>query len=264
MRRQVAGGFLRTFVKKENVCMSNRRIFLTAIAITCVVTGSGSSQDAEDQYRSRFEKLVSGHKESMEKAKTIVVKAFDLQVQRLERTSKKEVRALAALEQIVEAREQFKELDKLPKRSVLTQHIEAYERKARSSLARTLTDVNSLANKASANGLVDLAKELIEDGNKLKHELADKFPVRPWYKVEHVVNGRDRATWLLYSDGTVDKNSSVTWESDGSRLVFRIKDPAAPGGAWVDACVINANRDGFDGRNQEGARISGSIKLVED
>jgi hypothetical protein len=244
--------------------MSKCEMLIAGFLILLAHVTIAGAQDPEADYRKQVDAIVQKYDESRAKAKSLVLKSFDLQISSLEKSAKKDIKVRDTLESTLEAKENFKELDRLPKRSVLTRDFDKFEQQTKAALNKAVQEIERLANKANAKGLPDLAKDILSESESLKSTFVEYFPVRCLYRIVHVVDGRDRNNWGLYSDGTVDKNPSRTWCFESSNLIIRSKDPGAPGGFWIDTCRINSNFDGFDGSNQQGNRISGSMQLVDE
>jgi hypothetical protein len=104
---------------------------------------------------------------------------------------------------------------------------------------------------------------------RLREELAEARrdrpgPVEPpsmigwWY---HSVDGADPSLLDFRRDGVlVAGDREVRWSLEGWRLRLSWPDPAAPGGAWEDACVVAADGLSYAGRNQSGNLIRGTRK----
>ncbi len=64
----------------------------------------------------------------------------------------------------------------------------------------------------------------------------------------------------LYSNGRIDDpNGRNTWSLQGRILTLRWQAPDAPGGAWVDVCLLSQDRQTFKGKNQKGTDIYGRL-----
>lgn len=62
----------------------------------------------------------------------------------------------------------------------------------------------------------------------------------------------------LLPGGTInDPNGTATWTLTGDTLEMRWPNPAAPGGVWIDAVHLSADRCAYEGRNQNGIRLRG-------
>ncbi|MEI8379907.1 MAG: hypothetical protein WCJ09_07255 [Planctomycetota bacterium] len=66
-------------------------------------------------------------------------------------------------------------------------------------------------------------------------------------------------TWTLYTDGTT--HHSVTGQKGSwslGRQFLEVKTPGkmAPGGVWIDTCIISQDGLSFDAKNQKGNKLS--------
>jgi hypothetical protein len=56
-----------------------------------------------------------------------------------------------------------------------------------------------------------------------------------------------------------DPNGKATWSLKGSRLTVRWPNKNAPGGAWIDTCILSNDGRSYTGANQGGIGIRGFI-----
>ena len=74
----------------------------------------------------------------------------------------------------------------------------------------------------------------------------------------HTIANGQSADIALYSGGTInDPDGPDTWMLDGKTIVIRWRNPAAPGGAWIDTCEVSPFGGSYAGKNQLGTGISG-------
>jgi len=83
----------------------------------------------------------------------------------------------------------------------------------------------------------------------------EPYPVGTW---EHSVDFEPGGTIKLFSNGrTLSPAAQETWSLSGSELTLRWPNPAAPGGVWIDGCVLAADGRSYVGRNQIGVIVRG-------
>jgi len=89
-----------------------------------------------------------------------------------------------------------------------------------------------------------------EDGWPLLGEFLRKSPLAEVSKNslegrwEHSVDF-NRYKPLVFEAGGRIAGGRATWKLNGRRLLLTFPDPAAPGGAWVNHCVLSADGDGY-------------------
>ena len=75
---------------------------------------------------------------------------------------------------------------------------------------------------------------------------------------QHSVNFDPGYTISLLPEGTINnKNTRNTWRFRGSSLQLRWYGKDAPGGVWVDDCVVSPDGSTYVGRNQHGTIVRG-------
>jgi hypothetical protein len=84
---------------------------------------------------------------------------------------------------------------------------------------------------------------------------------KPWPLAgpfDHWVDGRPSSRLVLASDGSIVADRRPNrWRRKGESLVMTWPNSAAPGGTWVDRCIISKDGRRYMGRNQWQAMISG-------
>lgn len=82
-----------------------------------------------------------------------------------------------------------------------------------------------------------------------------KEAVKPRVAAKWLVTGprSGKFTWTLYTDGTTANGS---WTLGKKQLVVSTPGKKAPGGVWIDTCVISADGLQFEGKNQKGDKLS--------
>lgn len=88
-----------------------------------------------------------------------------------------------------------------------------------------------------------------------------------------LIDGRVVARWVhqpgdgkiaLYSSGKINTpDGENTWSFSGGRLTFRWKNDKAPGGFWVDTCVLAPDGQSYAGVNQIQTKVSGKLVTEE-
>jgi arabinan endo-1,5-alpha-L-arabinosidase len=76
-------------------------------------------------------------------------------------------------------------------------------------------------------------------------------------KWEHSVNYGPPVTIELLPDGTIGGNSNTRWSLQGLKLVLRWPRADAPGGVWIDNCMVSSEAKYYVGRNQKDMIIRG-------
>lgn len=110
-----------------------------------------------------------------------------------------------------------------------------------------------------------------EEGWPLAGEVEDRArwhakgePPSPAGAWMHSVDFREPTRLVLHSEGTLgDFGSANRWAREGTRLTLRWPRSDAPGGAWIDACVLSPDGCRYLGRNQRGIVIRG-WRLADD
>lgn len=72
----------------------------------------------------------------------------------------------------------------------------------------------------------------------------------------HIVDAGSGGPLELEPSGRIG-DGNATWSLEGNRLVMRWPRPDAPGGAWIDTCVVAPDGSWYAGRNQVGVLIRG-------
>ncbi len=95
--------------------------------------------------------------------------------------------------------------------------------------------------------------------NELRADLLSALEVRVVAVWEHQVNKGPVGRIRLYSNNCIgEPQGPATWSYRQGVLELRWPNPKAPGGAYVDTCLISDDGTGYGGKNQEGARIRGT------
>jgi arabinan endo-1,5-alpha-L-arabinosidase len=90
----------------------------------------------------------------------------------------------------------------------------------------------------------------------LGREIRGRLSVIGWWE-HRVANGAATMIRLL-PGGTINNPDDVaTWTFAGDTLELRWPNAAAPGGVWIDVVRLSADGSAYEGRNQNGIRISG-------
>ena len=76
--------------------------------------------------------------------------------------------------------------------------------------------------------------------------------------VEHNSPG-GTSTLPLMSDGTIEGRGDARWALNNNVVIFYWKNPAAPGGVWVDRCTLSRDRQSYKGANQNHLEITGKV-----
>jgi len=100
-----------------------------------------------------------------------------------------------------------------------------------------------------------LAGEPIAESPPPARRIEKRDLVGTW---NHSVNYASTGTITLSDDGRIGgPQDAATWSLEGSTLRLRWPRQDAPGGAWVDECLIAPDGKSYLGRNQAGAVIRG-------
>lgn len=236
------------------------------VGVTLALLGGGqlSAQETAEEFSAARQKIVQKYDDEVKSAQERLLAEFAQEVTQQEKRAVKDLKEREKLKKLEAYRDRFRDRRKLPPQNVLVNEVKQYEAKSRKANDRALDDLDKLLKKANAKSLNAFVEETKQQRAKLQADLAALFPARLLFTAEHVVNGANRYRKEFYSDGTIDKNPNATWSLNGRVLILRFKDAAAPGGAWVDQCKVAENFATYDGKNQQGARISGTITVVED
>ncbi len=103
------------------------------------------------------------------------------------------------------------------------------------------------ADEASSRAIASLKQN---DKVADKKKLIEPSVVGKWDFVSQV-DRNFRFTWTLFSNGSIDQGSS-RWTLNPSNLVLTHPNNKAPGGAWVDTCMIEDNGQQLTAKNQLG------------
>jgi arabinan endo-1,5-alpha-L-arabinosidase len=77
-------------------------------------------------------------------------------------------------------------------------------------------------------------------------------------RYDHIVGfGRKMSLNLLRSGNINRERGTAVWQERSGRLRFTWKDAKAPGGRWIDECVVSPDGKWYAGRNQSGVDIRG-------
>lgn len=74
---------------------------------------------------------------------------------------------------------------------------------------------------------------------------------------EHSVNFGPADTIELLSNGTIRGHENAQWSLQGSKLILRWPRADAPGGVWIDNCLVSSDGKWYVGRNQKDMIIRG-------
>lgn len=79
---------------------------------------------------------------------------------------------------------------------------------------------------------------------------------------KHMVNDRDHYDIFFEPSGEITGTKGFAeWEVKGQQILMKWHDPKAPGGMWVDHVHLNAQANGYSGRNQNGISITGARRV---
>ena len=77
----------------------------------------------------------------------------------------------------------------------------------------------------------------------------------------HSANKAKPGVLRFLPDGSVNREGSgIAWALNGSNLTLRWRNPKAPGGVWVDRCILAADGRSYVGTNQANMVIRGFTK----
>lgn len=92
--------------------------------------------------------------------------------------------------------------------------------------------------------------------NQMGVEIRGRRSAIGWW--EHRVDNGAAIMIRLLPGGKINKpDDAATWTLSGDTLELRWPTPVAFGGVWIDVVRLSADRSAYEGRNQNGNRISG-------
>ncbi|MBN1817009.1 MAG: family 43 glycosylhydrolase, partial [Sedimentisphaerales bacterium] len=99
-----------------------------------------------------------------------------------------------------------------------------------------------------------LPGEPVETMGKPKSSITKSDLAGTW---EHMVNFQSPSTIELLSDGTIKDKPGDRWITQDGILELYWPNPEAPGGVWIDHCIIAPDGQSYIGRNQTGMVVRG-------
>jgi len=91
------------------------------------------------------------------------------------------------------------------------------------------------------------------------HPVSPKAPMRVVGVWDHQATPGPRVRLRLLANGRINEATSPsTWTLQGTTLILRWPNKAAPGGVWIDTCTVAGDGKSYAGRNQVNAQVRGT------
>lgn len=116
-------------------------------------------------------------------------------------------------------------------------------------ILRLMDEQNAPVEEAPTLGVLDLTSSLLEVGDS------------NW--VQRIDDGRSVGVKFFPNGMVNNPEGPATWTLDGRKLTIKWPQGDAPGGAWVDTCVLSEDGRAYRGKNQDGVGITGTRRVLK-
>lgn len=230
-----------------------------SVLFSMLEAGSASAQDA-DLIRAGVEQAREQYNSTVDRLSSQFIDELDRIIESARSKVGQQPNATKVMERLRAAQDRFKATGILPPPDLVTKPAEEFERELKKAKEALEADYNKAIAAATRQKHDALASTLKSQKEQFERDFERAHPPRVMARWLHVVGRKDRYIFEFASDGRVlsPTPGERTWEMNGNLLLLKTKAPRAPGGYWVDRCVMSADGQGYTGRNQDKTEIQGT------